>query len=95
MIGARGGANAVGIFTLADARPHLIRRALDHGLHVLAEKPLGATLAEEEALLRTIEASDRLIAVASSTATPGTTGRCATSSRRARSASWRSSTSPT
>lgn len=59
----RNDVDAVGIFTLADVRPHLIRRALDHGLHVLAEKPLGATPADEEALLRTIEASDRLVAV--------------------------------
>ena len=60
---ARGGLDAVGVFTLADARPALIRRALAHGLHVLAEKPLAATVAEEEDLLRTIEASGRLVAV--------------------------------
>jgi myo-inositol 2-dehydrogenase/D-chiro-inositol 1-dehydrogenase len=59
----RGGVDAVGVFTLADARPGLIRRALDCGLHVLAEKPLGATIEDEEELLRAIEASDRLVAV--------------------------------
>ena len=59
----RGGGDAVGVFTLADARPGLIRRALDRGLHVLAEKPLGATIADEEALLRAIESSGRLVAV--------------------------------
>jgi predicted dehydrogenase len=60
---ARGEADAVGVFTLADARPGLIRLALEHGLHILAEKPLAATVAEEEALLRAIEASGRLVAV--------------------------------
>jgi predicted dehydrogenase len=60
---ARGGVDAVGVFTLADARPGLIRRALEHGLHVLAEKPLAATIDEEEALLGAIEASGRLVAV--------------------------------
>jgi predicted dehydrogenase len=60
---ARSGVDAVGIFTLADARPDLIRRSLACGLHVLAEKPLGATVADEEALLCAIEASDRLVAV--------------------------------
>lgn len=55
--------DAVGVFTLADARPALIAAALDHGLHVLAEKPLAATIAEEEALLQRIEAGDRLVAV--------------------------------
>lgn len=59
----RGGVDAVGVFTLADARPGLIRAALARGLHVLAEKPLGATVAEEEALLGEIEASGRLVAV--------------------------------
>jgi myo-inositol 2-dehydrogenase/D-chiro-inositol 1-dehydrogenase len=60
---ARGDIDAVGVFTLADARPALIRRALAAGLHVLAEKPLAATLDEEEALLGAIEASGRLVAV--------------------------------
>ena len=34
--------DAVGLFTLADARPELIRQALANHKHVLAEKPLGA-----------------------------------------------------
>src|ERR1700719_2327480 len=34
--------DAVGLFTLADARPQQIHQALAHGKHVLAEKPVGA-----------------------------------------------------
>jgi Oxidoreductase family, NAD-binding Rossmann fold len=34
--------DVVGLFTLADARPQQIHRALACGKHVLAEKPLGA-----------------------------------------------------
>src|SRR5450755_2978678 len=34
--------DAVGLFTLADARPALIRRALKANLHILAEKPIAA-----------------------------------------------------
>jgi len=55
--------DVVGIFTLADARPGLLRRALDAGKHVIAEKPLAPTLDEEWRLLERIEASDRLVAV--------------------------------
>jgi predicted dehydrogenase len=55
--------DVVGIFTLADIRPILLRRALDAGKHVIAEKPLAATLSEEWQLLEQIEASDRLVAV--------------------------------
>ncbi len=55
--------DALGIFTLADVRPHFVRAALGRGLHVLAEKPLAATIAEEEELLRDIEASECLVAV--------------------------------
>jgi predicted dehydrogenase len=36
--------DVVGLFTLADARPEQIRRALGCGKHVLAEKPLGAAI---------------------------------------------------
>ncbi len=53
----------VGLFTLADARPGQIRRALKQGLHVLAEKPIGPNAALERELLREIEASNRLVAV--------------------------------
>jgi myo-inositol 2-dehydrogenase/D-chiro-inositol 1-dehydrogenase len=55
--------DVVGIFTLADIRPALLRQALDAGKHVIAEKPLAATLREEWQLLEQIEASDRLVAV--------------------------------
>ena len=55
--------DVVGLFTLADARPGQIRQALAHGKHVLAEKPLAADAATEWALVREIEATDRLVAV--------------------------------
>jgi predicted dehydrogenase len=55
--------DVVGLFTLADARPQQIRRALASGKHVLAEKPLGADVATEWQLVRAIEASDRFVAV--------------------------------
>jgi myo-inositol 2-dehydrogenase/D-chiro-inositol 1-dehydrogenase len=55
--------DAVGIFTLADVRPHLIRQALAAGKHVIAEKPLAATLDEEWEALEQIERSDRLVTV--------------------------------
>ena len=55
--------DAVGLFTLADARPKQIRQALASRKHVLAEKPVGADVATEWQLVREIEASDRLVAV--------------------------------
>lgn len=55
--------DAVGLFTLADARPGLLRTALANGLHVLAEKPIAADTATEWELVKAIEASDRLVAV--------------------------------
>jgi len=55
--------DAVGLFTLADARPQQIRQALEHRKHVLAEKPLAADVSTEWQLVRAIEASDRMVAV--------------------------------
>jgi myo-inositol 2-dehydrogenase/D-chiro-inositol 1-dehydrogenase len=54
---------AVGLFTLADARPALIRRALKEKLHILAEKPIAADVKTEWELVKEIEASDRRVAV--------------------------------
>src|ERR1700741_3300435 len=54
---------AVGLFTLADARPQQIRQALATGKHVLAEKPIAADVDTEWQLVREIEASDRFVAV--------------------------------
>jgi myo-inositol 2-dehydrogenase/D-chiro-inositol 1-dehydrogenase len=39
--------DAVGLFTLADARPEQIRHALANGKHVLAEKPIGPDVTTE------------------------------------------------
>jgi hypothetical protein len=55
--------DAVGLFTLADARPQHNRQALANHKHVLAEKPLGTDVPTEWRLVREIEASDRLVAV--------------------------------
>lgn len=55
--------DALGLFTLADARPWQIRRALANGKHVLAEKPLAADVDTEWQLVREIEASNRFVAV--------------------------------
>ncbi len=55
--------DAVGLFTLADARPQQIRQALANCKHVLAEKPIGQDVATEWQLVHEIEASDRLVAV--------------------------------
>jgi predicted dehydrogenase len=55
--------DALGLFTLADARPEQIRQALANHKHVLAEKPLGADIDTEWKLVKDIEASDRLVAV--------------------------------
>ncbi len=55
--------DVVGIFTLSDNRPRLLRAALAAGKHVIAEKPLAATLSEEWQLLEQIEAGDRLVTV--------------------------------
>src|SRR5580765_5522222 len=55
--------DVVGLFTLADARPEQIRRALANHKHVLAEKPLAADVDTEWQLVREIEASDLFVAV--------------------------------
>jgi hypothetical protein len=55
--------DVLGVLTLADLRPHFIRAALHRRQHVIAEKPIAASIPEEATLLREIEASDRLVAV--------------------------------
>jgi myo-inositol 2-dehydrogenase/D-chiro-inositol 1-dehydrogenase len=55
--------DAVGLFTLADARPELIRQALARKLHIIAEKPIAADSKTEWALVDEIEKSDQLVAV--------------------------------
>jgi predicted dehydrogenase len=55
--------DAVGLFTLADARPQQIRRALASRKHILAEKPIAADVKTEWQLVREIESNDRLVAV--------------------------------
>ncbi|MCL2641269.1 MAG: Gfo/Idh/MocA family oxidoreductase [Phycisphaerales bacterium] len=53
----------VGLFTLADSRPAMIRRALAENKHIIAEKPIAADIKTEWELVKEIEASDRLVAV--------------------------------
>jgi predicted dehydrogenase len=55
--------DAVGLFTLADARPDLIRKALARKLHIIAEKPIAADVKTEWALVEEIEKSGQLVAV--------------------------------
>lgn len=55
--------DAVGLFTLADARPQQIRQALASRKHVLAEKPIAADVNTEWQLVRNIEASECFVAV--------------------------------
>lgn len=55
--------DVVGLFTLADARPAQIRRALATGKHVIAEKPIAADSKTEWELVREIEASKALVAI--------------------------------
>ena len=53
----------VGLFTLADSRPAMIRRALKEKKHILAEKPIAADVKTEWQLVKEIEKSGRLVAV--------------------------------
>lgn len=55
--------DAVGLFTLADARPEQIRTALKHGLHVIAEKPIAADIKTEWDLVELIEKQPKFVAV--------------------------------
>ena len=55
--------DAVGLFTLADARPGQIRKALDSGFHIIAEKPIAADSKTEWDLIKRIEASGKMVAV--------------------------------
>jgi hypothetical protein len=80
--------DAVWLFTLANARPQQIRQALASGKHVLAEKPIAASIATEWQLVCEIEASDRFVAVNCSIAMPGITRTSGDSLKRARFATW-------
>lgn len=55
--------DAVGLFTLADARPGQLRKALAAGLHVIAEKPIAVDPKTEWELVHAIEASGKMVAV--------------------------------
>ncbi len=55
--------DVVGLFTLADARPAQIRKALAANKHILAEKPIAADVKTEWELVHEIEASDRFVTV--------------------------------
>lgn len=49
--------------TLADARKNHLFKALDYKKHVITEKPIGATLEEEYAVLKKLEDAEILVAV--------------------------------
>lgn len=55
--------DAVSLCTLADSRPELIRLALKHGLHVIAEKPIAADIQTEVKLCDEIESSRSIVGV--------------------------------
>jgi predicted dehydrogenase len=55
--------DVVGLFTLADARPQMIHRALQAKLHIIAEKPLAPDSKTEWKLVKEIEESKQLVAV--------------------------------
>ena len=55
--------DVVGLYTLADARPAMIRRALATKKHVMAEKPIGADVKTEWELVKEIEESKCLVGV--------------------------------
>jgi myo-inositol 2-dehydrogenase/D-chiro-inositol 1-dehydrogenase len=55
--------DVVGLFTLADARPRQIKKALHAGFHVIAEKPVGPDPKTEWELVDLIEKSGKLVAV--------------------------------
>lgn len=55
--------DAVGLFTLADARPGQMRKALAAGLHVIAEKPIAVDSKTEWELVQAIETSGKMVAV--------------------------------
>ncbi len=47
--------DAVGLFALADSRAQQIEKAVKAGKHIIAEKPIGATRADEDKVLQIIE----------------------------------------
>lgn len=53
----------VGLYTLADARPAQIRRALAEKKHIIAEKPIAQDVKTEWELVKEIEASEQFVAV--------------------------------
>jgi len=55
--------DVVGLYTLADARPGQIKKAMAAKKHVIAEKPIAADVKTEWALVEEIEKSGLLVAV--------------------------------
>ena len=53
----------VGLFTLADARPGQIRKAFEHGKHVICEKPLAFHIEDEWKVVELAEKTDRFSTV--------------------------------
>ncbi|MDR2804150.1 MAG: Gfo/Idh/MocA family oxidoreductase, partial [Dysgonamonadaceae bacterium] len=54
---------AVGLFTLADSRPCQIRKAIQSGKHILAEKPVADNSQTEWEIVKEVEESGLLVAV--------------------------------
>ncbi len=52
-----------GLFALADSRPAQIRKGLAAGKHLIVEKPVAETLADECEVAEAVEASDRMVAI--------------------------------
>jgi myo-inositol 2-dehydrogenase/D-chiro-inositol 1-dehydrogenase len=55
--------DVVGLFTLADARPAQLYKALKAGKHIIAEKPIAGDIKTEWEILNAVEASGSMVAV--------------------------------
>ncbi len=55
--------DVVGLFTLADSRYHLIRKAFEKGKHIMAEKPIADTPEHEEELVSLSESGSLITTV--------------------------------
>jgi len=63
MVSATPALDAVAIATPPQVRYELAREALDHGLHVLLEKPLATSVTDAYTILHAVQRSDRVVAM--------------------------------